>query len=522
MSAHKGIVTILNFIRGYEPRDPNINLLEPVVNQMRLAKEYNLPTTWLLQYEVMQNPSMMAVLNEGKALGHEYGIWFEFSQPLFEKAELAWKGRFSWDWHSHIGFSIGYTQPERTKIVDTFMARFKEVFGDYPKSVGSWFIDAFTLNYMADRYGIVASCNCKDQWGTDGYSLWGGYYNQAYYPSKVNSFMPAQTPENQIPVPVFRMLGSDPIYQYNAGDVEGCDGTWQGVVTLEPVYKDGGGNPEWVRWFFDTNFKSPALSFGYTQAGQENSFGWPGMEKGLTFQMKHVAERLARGEIRVMTLGRAGTWFKETFSVTPASAITALTDYKNRGNNSIWYNSRFYRVNLFWDHQGFYIRDLHLFNERYPERYLTEICPDSRCLFDTLPIFESYLWSKPGRPARMALVDIKDKNPPRLLAVTHPKVTEQEDTLVIELVCEGQPLTITCKPDALDIRMNAMNSWGIEMNWPQKDLSPVTTNTPNKLYYRYNGFSYSFTARHGVFAEKGNSCILVKPEENKIFFDMLS
>lgn len=26
--------------------------------------------------------------------------------------------------------------------------------------------------------------------------------------------MPAQTREGQIPVPVFRMLGSDPIYQY--------------------------------------------------------------------------------------------------------------------------------------------------------------------------------------------------------------------------------------------------------------------------------------------------------------------
>lgn len=58
-----------------------------------------------------------------------------------------------------------------------------QIFGVYPKSVGSWFIDAVTLKYMAERYGVVASCNCKDQIGTDGYTLWGGYWNQGYYPS---------------------------------------------------------------------------------------------------------------------------------------------------------------------------------------------------------------------------------------------------------------------------------------------------------------------------------------------------
>jgi hypothetical protein len=45
--------------------------------------------------------------------------------------------------------------------------------------------------------------------------------------------MPAQTAANQIPVPVFRMLRSDPIYQYDAAN----PGEGQIVVTLEPVYK---------------------------------------------------------------------------------------------------------------------------------------------------------------------------------------------------------------------------------------------------------------------------------------------
>ena len=47
--------------------------------------------------------------------------------------------------------------------------------------------------------------------------------------------MPAQTKEGQIPVPVFRMLGSDPIYQYDTSLGESA----QGVITLEPVWEAG-------------------------------------------------------------------------------------------------------------------------------------------------------------------------------------------------------------------------------------------------------------------------------------------
>lgn len=76
----------------------------------------------------------------------------------------------------------------------------------------------------------------------------------------------------QIPVPVFRMLGSDPLYQYSAG----VAGNGQPVITLEPVYEGiGGGSREWVDWFLRENFgDGPHFALSYAQAGQENSFGW--------------------------------------------------------------------------------------------------------------------------------------------------------------------------------------------------------------------------------------------------------
>ena len=94
---------------------------------------------------------------------------------------------------------------------------FGRFWGIFPQVAGSWHIDALSLAYMKERYGIAASCNCKDQYGTDGYTMWGGYYNGAYYPSRMNMLCPAQTRENQIDVPGFRMLGADPIHQYDLG-----------------------------------------------------------------------------------------------------------------------------------------------------------------------------------------------------------------------------------------------------------------------------------------------------------------
>ena len=58
------------------------------------------------------------------------------------------------------------------------------------------------------------------------------------------------------------------------------------------------------------------------------------------------------------------------------------------GRASVWYNSRFYRVNLFWDKSSFRIRDIHLFDERYPERYLKERVTTHACTYGTLPVLD--------------------------------------------------------------------------------------------------------------------------------------
>lgn len=116
----------------------------------------------------------------------EIGAYWEIPQPMVQKARLKWRGRYSWDWHAEISFSMGYTPDERERLADVYMSDYKNIFGHYPKSVVSGFIDAHTLNHLYEKYNIVACANCKDQYRTDGYTLWSWYWNQVYYPSKLH------------------------------------------------------------------------------------------------------------------------------------------------------------------------------------------------------------------------------------------------------------------------------------------------------------------------------------------------
>ena len=399
-----------------------------------------------------------------------------------------------------MGFSIGYTPSERERLADVLMSKFKDVYGRYPASAGCWILDAHMLGYLHDRYGVTAACVCKDQWGTDGYTLWGGYWNQAYYPSRKNAFMPAQHAAAQIPVPVFRMLGSDPIYQYSAGlyDGENCtEVPSQGVVSLEPAYHQGGGDPAWVRWFFDANFNAPCLGFAYTQVGQENSFGWPTMAEGLCDQMELLAQMRKDGRLRVETLAQSADWFRQTFPLTPATAVTALNDWKGEGHKSVWYDSRFYRANLFWEGGSFAFRDIHVFGENYAERYLTEVCPSSASTYDTLPLADGLLWSGAGVAMGLRPMTSGPDGQAVPLRGGEPKVAEKGESLEVRWPLDGgAELTILCRPDGMEFA-GPQTPWRLELVWTAKAKAPFLGVEGGLLRCRHEGFDYAIACPQG-------------------------
>lgn len=521
---HPKIVNIINFIRLLEPRDNTVTeqvLYETVVKQVEIMRQYKLGGTFLLQYDALMDPRYQKLLKSLSRDSFEIGAWWEIPQPLVEKAGLKWRGRYPWDWRANIGFSTGYSPKEREKLVDVYMNDFKKIFGYYPKSVGSWFIDAHTLNYLYKKYKIVASCNCKDQYGTDGYTLWGGYWNQAYYPSKINSYMPAQTEKNQTPVPIFRMLGSDPVRQYD----NGLGTNRQGVITLEPVYPDAGGDSAWVNWYFKEFVEGNDMEFAYTQAGQENSFTWNAMQKGFQIQMPLIAKLRDEQKIKVETLAQSGGWFKQHYKITPATSVTVTEDLKDSDRKTVWFDSRFYRANLLWENGTLRFRDIHLFNENFPSVYTTQKATSNECSFFTLPFVDGYVWSAPGKIAGLYFKTVVNGKEV-LIQGGDPVVTDSvrgklhiawplksiEGTLIID---------IDEKQIAMKVEGVKSNSWFLDLTTADSVTLPFKKINPSRVDCEFEGMNYFIEAARGSFSKLNNGTVFrITPNDNKITLDL--
>ncbi len=509
------IVNIYNFVRNSDYRVPHSEdvLYEATRHEIQLIKQAELPATWALQYDALINPRYQKLFKEQLGTNDEIAAWWEIPRPLAEKAGLKWRGRHEWDPAADVGFAPGYTPEERRKLVDAYMTDFKAVFGYYPRTVGSWFIDEVTLAYMAERYGIVASCNCKDQVGTDGYTLWGGYWNQAYYPSRLNSYMPAQTRSAQINVPIFRMLGSDPIYQH---------GTTPGMWTLEPVYPEAGGSADWVAWFLNNLIHQPSLAFGFAQAGQENSFGWEAMRIGLTLQVALLASEAKAGEIQVMTLAEAGQWFRRNFSLTPPTSVVCLNDWRHQNRKTVWYDSRFYRINLLWQDGGFFVRDLHCFDEHLVSPTHDTALTNTSLEYGTLPVMDGARWSGTAKAGIWPVLLSADGKASPLALDGPPVVSELNatDMSIRQPLRGGGIFSIVCCETKLTFA--GINEQGKPLHWAwdlvggaQQD-AVVQTVTTNSIVYHSAGMKYQLRIAPdaGSCHQLGNGAIRLSPNSS--------
>lgn len=485
------IINIYNFIRDNDFRvhDSKRVLFEATSNQIQLIKRAKLPATFALQYDALMDTNYQKLLKEQLPSNCEIGAWWEIPEELAAKAGLKWRGEHEWDPRANVGFSPGYTPEERCKLVDVYMADFKKSFGYYPRSVGSWYIDEVTLDYMSQKYHIVASCNCKDQIGTDFYTLWGGYWNQAYYPSRLNAYMPAQTLVGQIDIPIFRMLGSDPIYQH---------GITPGMFTMEPVYGDAGGSTNWVASFMDNLIEQPSLAFAYTQIGQENSFGWDAMDKGLTQQIELIAALRQAGKVQVETLAQSGQWFRKHYLLTPPTAVVALDDWKHEHRKTVWYDSRFYRLNILWQDGNFFIRDFHCFDENVVSPTHDKALTAASLAYQTLPIMDWATWSHlgTGHIGMWPVLLTPDGAASAMKPRGSPTIKELGPTnLSIQQPLEGGgAFSIICSETR--VTFSGVDQGGLPLHWAwclvggPKQEAVVRIVGTNSITYQYAGTDY--------------------------------
>ncbi len=499
-------INIINFIRAEEPREP-MDLMLPVREQMALIKKHQFPATWLLQYDALVEGPFVEFLKSEMPEGHEVGIWFEMNRKICDDAGIAWRGRPDWEWDYHVpvAYSIGYTPDERRKLVDTACATFNRVFGKDVKSVASWNLDAISVAQFSDKHKVDAFGNCRDQLATDGFTIWGAPI-AAYYPNRVNAWSPATNAKNQISTPMFRLLGQDPVYYY--------DNTLSYPDTMEPVWASGQ-STVFVDRFFDMIAHQPTQAFGYAQLGQENSFGWPAMSKAFAMQMEKLNAEHREGKIAIETMGATGRKFKAQFKSTPPQAQVMLQDpfdHKDAPERTVWYQSKYLRANLHFRGSEFYLRDLHVYNDDFPQPFLTEVVRNHGIEQRLLAVLDGYHWSddavrahKPGTRAQGRFVRISatgEQTP--LTMAAQPTVTETGSTLQATVPIEGGGnLTATFHEKEMEFRLSDLPKTtgdlglGLIFEW-DAGRSALQTVSSNRLDYRFRDFAYSARIENGA------------------------
>lgn len=500
---NKNIINIVNFVRAEDFRNTQEELYDTFQCQVELCRQYPMPYTFLLLYDALVRPEYVALLQENPDPRCEVGVWIEMAQMQVEKCGMKWRGDpgCKWDWRVNPGLLMAYTLEERKALIDELFSKFHEVFGYYPKSVGAWMLDTYSIQYMTEQYGVDAFCICKDQYGTDGYTLWGGYYNQAYYPSKRNMFMPAQTKEMQLNAPVFRMLGSDPIYQYScSADEHHNPAPLQHVFSLEPVWKTGK-SEQWVDWYLHNNYEEESLTWAYTQAGQENSFCWRNFGEALTMQMAKFYKGVQEGRWEVMSLGESGRWFKKAYDMTPASAVTCMDDWQNEGRQTFWYDCKNYRVSFFTEGGRVCIRDMFLFDERHDERYWDTVATGNTGIYDAMPLVDGYRWSGNDVFCSIEWVDAQNRVlPGRITAVGK----ESDTVLTAALTAGDATLAVRCDEEGVTITGLPAGA-GLRMVYDTTADTDIREISGQRVDYSHDGCRYSLRVEGGTVEaqEKG-------------------
>lgn len=498
-------VNIYNFIRmsHTEPTRFIQDDFDTIREQIITVKQYGFPGTYALKHDALMEPRYQELLKRYLDDGDELSAWWEITRELCQRSGVRFRENVpgeEYDDRVDSAYCIGYSPEERKLLVDGYMEDFFSVFGKYPRSIGSWVLDSVTMAYAQERYGVCAFATCRDQIGVDGFTLWGGYPNGPYYPSRDNENIPAQTIEKQIPAPVFRLLGPDPIYNFEAEVRDDLSG----VYTLEPAWLTGR-DKKWIRWIFDRLTTEDALGVGYAHVGQENNFLWENIRPGFAPQFDVLKELQEKGLLRVETMEQTAKWFAKKYRMTPPMTFQASQDWSERDLSCQWYASAAYRVGFLGEEGHLRIRDMFLYDQSYPSRYLHAPMKQTKSTFDALPVLYPQLWKKDlGFRPFIRFLDGEGKE--YAGSVTYSAL----NSLVAKAELKGAQGQISC----------LMLPWSMEIKGVEQihmDALPVFVSADgDTVRMSYEGFSYGFRVGVGSIDSAAASGVRIKAVGGRI------
>lgn len=351
--ASETFVTIVHPVRG-RSHWPNRSL-EHLVKQVKLSVDYQLATTWLIQYDALLDEEIVTILKK-LPKNHEIGLFLEVSEQLATDAFVPYLiGEGSWARPDKVFFS-GYTVFERYRMIDRLMRRFEGIFGYYPTSVGALYIDAASLAYLHEKYGISAVLTYADQYSTDNYQKWGKYFGAPYYPSRQNTLVPAQTEKNQLDVVVTQWALRDPVRGYGSSFKES---TYS--LQANDYLGHHGLNHDYFAALFavyaETENPVSQVTIGLETGSESGPFF-----AELVEQINSISNYVNQGKIKAVTMATFASWFRQNIK-TNSQFVIESRDMLDSDQWALWWMTPYYRVGLLLQDGKLILRDLKIYDQ---------------------------------------------------------------------------------------------------------------------------------------------------------------
>ncbi len=359
----------------------NPNPGESLKAEYDVVLKNNLPATWLLTYDAIDNHDVIQgiqIFNEDQ----EIGVFFEISEKLCDKAGVVYDKSYSWHHAANI-FLTGYTQSDRLKLIDVVFGDFKNTFGYYPKSVGAWWIDSFSLSYMQNKYGVTANLGLADQYSTDGYRVWGTYWSTPFYSSKKHAGIPGFA-NSKIDVLTMQWAPRDPLNGYFNSYYSTQD------YLQGPVYQ----NTQYFENLINV-FKSPIEnSINHVVVGLESDLDAKSYT-GEYFKQLQVVKRMHdSGEVKVVNMDEFSNIYKKiSFNESQVRFIESH-DILGKSIKTFWYQSSNYRIGINYntENQNLEVFDLRVYQSNFQEPYYQSTNRDFRLLINIPSIIDNFVF----------------------------------------------------------------------------------------------------------------------------------
>lgn len=344
-------VSVVNPLRGLDFWESGEKPEEGVRGQMEIVKKLSIPATWLIRYDALKEFSMIELLKSTPE-EDEKGLFLEITPSWTEAANVRYRSSLVWHWAESV-FLTGYEQEERIRLIDAAFGRFKEVFGFYPRSVGAWWIDSYSLEYMQKKYQITAALIVADQYSTDNYQIWGQYWSTPYYPARDNALRPAQNLDEKLPVVVVQWAARDPVNGYGKG-VEESTYSVQANDYLD-YHKIG---TDYFSSLVDVYTKQKFNQFGHLVVGLENSYSWSKYKGEYQKQIETLLKKSRQGQFTFATLAGFSQWYLKKFPETSPPHLLIADDPLGTSKKSVWFMNNYYRLGWFYTEEGSIVRDV--------------------------------------------------------------------------------------------------------------------------------------------------------------------